>query len=282
MHNVYKLSALSYGVITTFLLFNTPAEAETVNCTPITSLPAVIDTQGVFCLEANLGTDITSGNAISITANNVVLDLNGWKVGGQAAGLGSEARGIFSSANNVTIKNGIVRGFFEGIYLTGRGASVRSVLADQNLSDGIRVEGQGSTVIDNKVVDTGNSTKNSSNWPATGIYVDGSESVVKNNIVSGLTATGNSDEIGIYISSGVYSSILSNTISDAAKPAGGGSSWGILIDGTPSVGVISNTLHNFDVGVDYSGGATGTYARNTAISCDTSYSNGTAGPGNHP
>jgi hypothetical protein len=69
--------------------------AETLNCTSITSLPATINTQGVFCLTGNLGTNISSGNAIYITANNVTLDLNGWKVGGQAAGTGTDAYGIY-------------------------------------------------------------------------------------------------------------------------------------------------------------------------------------------
>ena len=118
------------------VFFTLPARAETINCTPITSLPATIDTQGLHCLTGNLATSQTSGNAIEITANNVTLDLNGWKVGGQGAGAGTQAGGISSAAVNVTVRNGIVRGFSIGISLTGRGAVVRDMLVDQNTQYG--------------------------------------------------------------------------------------------------------------------------------------------------
>ena len=95
-----------------------PAQAETVNCTAITSLPYTISTQGVYCLTDHLSTAITTGNAITINTNNVVLDLNGFKLGGLSAGLGTQAHGIYAyQRQNITIKNGTVRGFFIGIYL---------------------------------------------------------------------------------------------------------------------------------------------------------------------
>ena len=98
------------------------AQGETVDCTPITTLPATISTQGIYCLTGNLAAPSTfgSGHAITIDANNVTLDLNGWKLGGQAAGAGTLAIGIYSLANNVTVKNGIVRGFYYGVLLGGR------------------------------------------------------------------------------------------------------------------------------------------------------------------
>ena len=71
-----------------------PARAETVNCTPITALPAIITVQGIYCFTGNLSTAITSGSAIDIQTNNVVLDLNGFKLGGLGAGLGTNAVGI--------------------------------------------------------------------------------------------------------------------------------------------------------------------------------------------
>jgi len=38
---------------------------------------------------------MTSGNAITIATNNVVLDLNSFKLGGLSAGLGTNANGIY-------------------------------------------------------------------------------------------------------------------------------------------------------------------------------------------
>ena len=63
------------------LLFASFTQAETVNCTAIATLPCTISTQGVYCLGGHVGTSITSGNAIEIATNNVVLDLNGFKIG---------------------------------------------------------------------------------------------------------------------------------------------------------------------------------------------------------
>ena len=255
------------------------ARAETVDCTPVTSLPATIGAQGIYCLTGNLATSQTSGSAITIGANNVTLDLNGWKVGGQAAGTSTQVIGIYSGANNVTIKNGIVRGFSRGIQLTGRGATVQGVTADQNTTYGIVVTGQGSVVQGNQVVDTGGSTQ-AANVNAIGIFAGGSGSLVQNNLVSGLTATGSSSEYGVYFdSTASQSTARGNVVSDAARPSVG-SSFGVLMLGTSAVAVSNNIVTNFTLCVDYADGATGTYSRNTAIGCDTSYYSGTTGSGN--
>src|SRR5262249_41325240 len=101
-----------------------PVQAETVNCTAITSLPAVITAQGIYCCIDHLSTAITSGNAIDIQTNNVILDLNGFKLGGLAAGPGTQAVGIHAlDRQNLTIKNGTIRGFLRGIHLETSGNS---------------------------------------------------------------------------------------------------------------------------------------------------------------
>src|SRR5437773_11688813 len=68
--------------------------AETVNCTPITAVPTTITAPGVYCFTQDITTGISSGYAVQILANNVVLDLNGHRLQGQAAGLGTLATGI--------------------------------------------------------------------------------------------------------------------------------------------------------------------------------------------
>ena len=258
----------------------TSVQAETINCSPITSLPAVISTQGLHCLTGNLATSQTSGNAIEITANNVTLDLNGWKVGGQGAGAGTQAGGISSAAVNVTVKNGIVRGFRTGVFLTGRGATVQGITADQNTIVGIDVAGPGSVVQGNQVVDTGGSTT-ATNVTVIGIEVAQSGTLVQNNLVSGLTSTGIGNEWGIYFASNAaQSTARGNVVSDTARPSDS-TSDGIVVNGASAVAVRNNILTNFTNCVRYANSATGTYSRNTAISCDTSYAGtGTAGNGN--
>ncbi len=257
-------------------------QAETVNCTAVTALPAVIDAQGVYCLTAHLATDAESGRAIEITANNVSLDLNGWKVGGMAAGTDTSAVGVYSEANNVTVKNGIVRGFYQGVVLSGRGAVVRDMLVDQNTSEGIRVEGQGALVERNQVVDIGGSV-NAGDTNAYGIFVGGSESLVRENMVSGLTAVGNGYEWGIYLAGGAMNStVRDNVVSDGAMPEGAGYSAGVRAGMTENVAMVGNVVSNMEYGLYYYGVSSGVYSGNTAVNCLSPFFGGTAGAGNAP
>ena len=97
-----------------------PARAETVNCTPIASLPATLSSQGVYCLKQDLSTAIASGNAITVAVNNVTIDCNGYKLGGLAAGITTRAYGIRADGRvNTVVRNCNVRGFFAGMWMQG-------------------------------------------------------------------------------------------------------------------------------------------------------------------
>ena len=50
------------------------AQAATIDCTPITSLPYSITTQGVYCLTGHLAANLAIGNAITVNVNNILLD----------------------------------------------------------------------------------------------------------------------------------------------------------------------------------------------------------------
>src|SRR4249919_759306 len=65
------------------------------NCTGfITSVPAVITTQGTWCLKNDLSTALTGIVAIKINTNNVTIDCNDFKLGGTAGGMGTGSLGI--------------------------------------------------------------------------------------------------------------------------------------------------------------------------------------------
>jgi hypothetical protein len=252
----------------------TSIRAETINCMPIISLPITISRQGIYCLTGNLSTSQTSGAAITINAPNVTLDFNGWKLGGQGAGSGTQAYGIYSIVNNVTVKNGIVRGFLYGIYLSGSGAVVEDMLVDSNTEYGIYSYGEGALVERNQVVDTGGSTT-SSNVPAFGIYMFGGDSTVSDNMVSGVIATGAASETGIAVN--LNSTVRNNVVSNTTLPSSGVYSY--AISAYKSI-ALNNTVSNFDYGIyNISGGI---YAHNTANNCTTNYFGGTAGGGNSP
>ena len=201
MHSARRLRVICITIITAVLPF-AYVHAETVNCTAITSLPAVITVQGIYCFTGNLSTAMTVGNAIDIQTNNVVLDLNGFKLGGLAAGLGTFANGIIASnRQNITIKNGTVRGFISGIALADVGASqghiVEDIRADQNTQFGISVAGAGNIVRNNQVVATGGTTNFGLNADANGIIVLGSGPRVLNNDVINTVKQGTGTARGI-------------------------------------------------------------------------------------
>jgi hypothetical protein len=197
-----------------------PGWAETVNCTAITALPAVITRPGVYCFTGDLTTAMTSGNAIDVQAHNVVLDLNGFKLGGLGAGPGTQTVGIFASnRQSITIKNGTIRGFFFGIALQDSGASqghvVEDIRADQNTYAGMDVRGSGNIVRNNQVVATGGATGFGANAPAAGIVVEGTGPRVLNNDVIQTVKQGTGIARGIHLSAVTGGLTLNNRITGA-------------------------------------------------------------------
>ena len=79
--------------------------------TPISSLPFTISQPGSYYLTQNhvLAPGVCC-NGISVVANNVVLDLNGFEMSGVGSLLGSAGVALGSS-NNSIVRNGTIRGF---------------------------------------------------------------------------------------------------------------------------------------------------------------------------
>jgi len=104
-----------------------------------TTFPIQINEPGSYVLTSNLSVAAAYVNAININADNVTLDLNGHCIYGPGTG-----RGIYAvNRYNITIKNGIVRGFYDGIYLyndydhEGAGHRIEGIQASNNGHDGI-------------------------------------------------------------------------------------------------------------------------------------------------
>ena len=261
-------------------VFPTSTQAETIDCTAITSLPTTITTQGIYCLTGNLSTGMTSGNAIEIQTNNVTIDLNGYKLGGLGAGDTTLTNGIYAaSRKNITIKNGIIRGFFRAIYLDDNASSghvVKNILADQNTFAGILVYGTGNTVSNNTIVDTGGSTQN---LYAYGIVASGPGAKVVNNDISQTTAQSAADANGIYLILADYCVILNNTITDTTKDTG--SSYAIRIGNSAGVFLRNNQVANADFGI-YFASSSGKYFNNLTFDISgTAFTGGTAIGGNN-
>jgi len=257
------------------------AQAETTTCTAITSLPKVITAPGVYCLTGDLTTSMTSGKAIEIQANNVVLDLNGHRLGGLAAGAGTQAYGIYAyQRQNITIRNGTVRGFVTGIYLddayappyttfTSQGHIIEEIRADMNTNFGMLIVGRGNIVRNNVVMYTGGTTLNAG---AYGIDTFGPGNRVINNDVYETKEQTGGVAYAIFIQAGQSSVVANNRVGNLAL--GPGTSTGIQVYASFNVSVKDNSISMMYYGIYFSS-STGLYMNNLTSGCSFPFTGGT-------
>jgi hypothetical protein len=180
------------------------AAAETVNCTVIGSLPYTISSSGIYCLTGNLATSIVTGSAITVNADNVVIDLNGHVLSNTGARTPTQARGIYGHDHrDVTVKNGTVRLFHTCVWLdetvpatTNRTHIVEDLKVENCRARGMWIIGQSSTVRRNVVRDIGGGTDDTPHW---GINVQGQGSQVLDNLVHHVAGTASFQSIGIEV-----------------------------------------------------------------------------------
>jgi hypothetical protein len=235
----------------------------------ITTLPATISAQGVWCLKQDLATAITSGIAITIAANNVTIDCNDFKLGGLAAGTTSSVAGIYAyNLQNATIRHCNVRGFKFGIALYGGGGHlVEDNRLDNNLQVGITTSGVHNRVRRNAVYDTGGFAGGTQSKAISaigdiegnivdGVFTDGQTQVVvgieahgnrvrvRNNRIGGL-ATSSGPVYGIDISPSNADVLVSgNSIVAAASGTGGDG-----INANSTTFCTDNTVANFSTAI---------------------------------
>ena len=294
------------------MLFSSTAQAETTQCTSITTIPTTITTQGIYCLNGNLAGSLAGGSAILINTNNVTIDMNGFKLGNLAAGAGTEATGIYASQKkNITIRNGSIRGFYFGIYLhdyspdtTSSGHLVEDVRFDGNTTVGIFVRGTGNIIRNNQVVKTGGSTVSAdaygiltygpgvrvlnndiidvagSSSPSHAIYIaPGEGSVVAGNRISNVTST-SSHAYGVYLRTSSGSVVEGNRISNVS-PGVTGSAAGIQLDYTSNnITVSDNRIAGVaSLGIAYVRSSSGIYMNNTVSGATTPFAGGSPAAG---
>ncbi len=222
------------------------------NCTGfITSLPTVVSTPGTWCLNQNLTTSLATGNAITIAANNVTIDCNDFAMS-DTAGLNNRVFGILATDRlNAKVRHCNISGFYYGLEFIGANGG-RHVVEDNSFSDNtyisVRVEGDGSVVRRNQVLDSGGTTRVKD---AYGIYTTYSVDVLDNSVVgvvAHLGAGGNA--IGI------------ETVNNPGS-VNGNKVRGLVKDGAGTANAIFNAnsgrviVRNNDVVGDASAGSTG-------------------------
>jgi hypothetical protein len=211
--------------------------------TSSTTFPIILNSTASYVLTSNLMVPDPNVNAITISADNVTLDLNGHALIGPGSGTGT---GIYAiDKKNITVRNGTIRGFgYEGIYIHGSTANnrVKDISAYDNGRNGIEV-----------LYATITNCTSSSNG-ALGIKATYST-------ITGCMAYDNSGLEGIW---GKYSTINSCTaISNEHNGIGGYNST-----------VTNCTAYN---NLCSSSNQSGIYAINSSVTNSTSYDNGKTG-----
>jgi hypothetical protein len=250
-------------------------------CQPVWELPAVIAEPGRYCQVRNLSTAKTAGAAISIEADDVVLELGGFKIGGGSAGAATAASGVHAAdRRGITIRGGNIRGFRRGVFLeeTAAGASaghlVEGVLADSNTEAGIDVMGAGSTVRRNQVVAVGGAAAPGA--AAAAIRVTGPHARVLGNDVAAGDPGGGTPLVGIHVADGHGAIVEGNRVSlDAAVD-----STAVLLADSPLALAWGNRLLRAARGVEATGAPAG-YGRNTTVGVALPVTGGTDLGGNN-
>ena len=140
------------------------------SCREVTAFPANLVAPGVYCLSFKyIDFPLASGALITISADNVVFDLNGATLDGTPKG-SAFSWGIRSYGHsNITVRNGTVRGFNYGISLAAplgyvnttvrpsHSFLVENVRLIENRTAGREVVGDDSVIRGNYIAHTGGS-----------------------------------------------------------------------------------------------------------------------------
>jgi len=186
----------------------------------IDTLPATISTQGTWCLRKDLSTAMSSGSAITIAANNVIVDCNDFKIGGLAAGTSTGATGIRAEdRTNVVIRNCALRGFYAGAHLSGgAGHLAEDNRVDSSTTVGLWVDGDNSIVRRNRITDTGG---NPFGGNITGIIAQGDQTALVDNVVTGVTGTSDPEGAAEGIFFGGYAGLVRGNYIAGILPGAG-------------------------------------------------------------
>jgi parallel beta-helix repeat protein len=159
MITVRSLAALVLGLAGLACAGQASAAESYDNCTGfIDTLPATISTRGTWCMQADINATNSFGAAITVTADNVTIDCNDFRLSNLEVGENTLATGIVASQqarHNITVRNCQIEGFRYGIALLGFSHNIDGNTVEASTYVGIATRGEGNIVQNNLVRDTG-------------------------------------------------------------------------------------------------------------------------------
>ena len=255
------------------------SQAETNTCKEVTRLPFVINASGTWCLKKSHVSRGTSGPAIEITRNNVVLDFNGFHITSRA-GSSADTIGVqVDRKNTIQIRNGTVRGFRKGIVVSSAGMiEIDDMIARGNHEVGIKFSGVTvGSLRNNTVSSTGGTPLNVS---ISGIEVSGNSSDIRiiENDVDNTRDHASESTYGIRMQASA-SIVQGNRITNSAQHGiYSSNNTGVLIEGnkvTNPSGDVSD-----DYGIRMNAGSSTMYKDNMVMGFDRPFRSGIDAGGN--
>ncbi len=213
--------------------------------TVISAIPYVITSSGNYVLEKGLTLSVSQGNGITINANDVIIDMNGFAITKHQIGNTPHCFGIYAlNRANITVKNGIIFGFYEGIRFDfSGGANINS----NHLVDGVRfINEQAFGIV---LTQTTNCLIQNCSMASTGFDTAG-------DVVSGFGAG-----IDLAVNAGAANALINNRMTKSLQ-AGIETKNGQALGGTYLEGNLSSKSA---IGFDLS--PNDKYRNNTTISC---------------
>jgi nitrous oxidase accessory protein NosD len=206
-----------------------------------------------------------SGAAVTIAADGVTFDLQGFSLAG-SIGLGTLADGVAAMGRrNVIVRNGTVRGFLAGVRLTQaapytqpQGIVVQGLKALANRYAGIWVEGVGNIVSSSSVSATGRGTAFGPDLDAIGIAAVGPSSQLSGNVIASTFGTGRGTGFGIALKGAAGASVSANRISASRLRT----TTGVFADASTGITVTGNQLSSLLFGIVLANGSTGSQSGN--------------------
>lgn len=251
------------------------ASAETTLGPAITTLPITLSKAGVvYHFTKNLVYDSAVGTAIDIAGSDIVIDMNGYALI-NTTGSNNTANGIVcNSFNRVSVKNGSVVGFLNGVALTSEGAQVENLLVTNNFRTGIIVIGNNANIVNNRVNATGGSVNSAFDSFAAGISLTGTYCNISDNEVHSTYTADITGRFGNGIRlNGCSNIVVSNNHVLDVEPIAPteATTTGIATVSSDNLIILNNVVASTQVGFDLSGGASGSYGDNITSTVATGY-----------
>jgi len=248
----HVLRGLSLVIL--FVFSTTVHAGGTSDCTPIDSVPIVINSPGSYCLSKDFNLSIPAGKAIFIKSDDVNLDFRHYSLNNALGRLGNTASGVYyNNRDHVKITGGTITGFGTGIHIDdvrSMGNRISSMKFYNIRGTGIDAEGTDLQVSRNSFNMIGGSTFYRD---AIAIGFKGMSPRITGNAIRNLTAD-DDNAVGIQLNDSTNPYVADNILDTFSSPK---LSYGMRYNFTKNAIILRNTFYGSDVGIGFENGSSG-------------------------